>query len=92
MPPAESDLLFVAPLPELLAVFLLELDEVLLDGLNVELLLVSVLLNDLLDFLHLLVEHLEQLRVLLVLNAQLLHLVLALQDLRLQGCVLGCQV
>lgn len=49
----------------------------------------SVLFYDLLDLFHFLVEHLEQLGVLLILDSQLLNLVLALKDLGFQGGILS---
>jgi hypothetical protein len=85
MPPSESNLLLVAPLPQFFAALLFKLNQILLDGLHEELFLMSVLLNDLLDFLHFLVKHLKQLGILFIFYFQLVHLLLTLGQLGFQG-------
>ena len=57
-------------------------------GLNVELPLPVVLLDDLLHLLHLLIEHIEQLSILLVFDFSLPQLLLALLQLFLKMVVL----
>jgi hypothetical protein len=49
----------------------------------------SILLDHLLDFLHLLIEHLEKLRILFVFDFHLVELLLALEQLLFQSEVLS---
>ena len=76
MPLPESVLLVVDPLPLIPLALSFQLDEVLLECGNVQLLGVGVLLNHLLNFLHFLVEHLEELGILLILDFHLVKLLL----------------
>lgn len=61
MPPPKSDLLFVTPSPPILAVFFFKFNQILFEGLNIEFLLNRIRLYHLLDLLHLLIKHLEEL-------------------------------
>jgi len=84
MPPSKSDLLFIAPYSFFFPILVLQLSEVFFKCLDIKFFLKTLLLNDLLYFLHLLIEHLEELWVLFILNLHRLQLLLTLLELQLQ--------
>ena len=73
MPPAQPDLLFIAPLPLASSILLFQLNEVLLQSLDVQLLLHRVLFDHVLHLFHFLIEHGKQLRVFFVFDFHLMQ-------------------
>jgi hypothetical protein len=89
---SEPDALLIEPHSLLLFAFVFELNQVFVHGLDVELPLAIVLFNDLLDLLHFLIEHIEQLSILFVFDFSLPQLLLAFLQLFLKMVVLDFQV
>jgi hypothetical protein len=80
--------LFIKPNPFLLSIFVLKLNQIFVKGLHILSLLPIILLNNLLNFFHFLVEHIEELGVLLIFNFAFPHLMAELFQLLLEVVIL----
>ena len=86
--PPKPYALLIEPDPLLLTCLVLELYEVLMEGLHILPLLAVVLLDDLLYLFHFLVEHIEQLGILFIFNLPLPNLMAEFFQFFLQMVVL----